>query len=169
MGEIPNDSLDGGRHLARRRDVPENCRHHLSQGKVPRNPLLWRAIEKAAIAAVQEGGEHFAGGDELGAGAISYFMSDPTRISCIAGCRVGACSPTCYPEVHTKVSYRYNAINERGKDCVVMFPAKVGVPMNRVQVSCREDGRETAQDVDRRSTGIFFVAALVIHGSRHVH
>lgn len=98
--------------------------------KYPEIPALWKNTEKAAVAAVEEGGEHWAGGDELGNGAISYFVDGP-----FLHCRLpsGRLLAYLYPEVHTKVSYRFNAKNARDKDCVVMFPAKVGVPMSRVR------------------------------------
>ena len=106
--------------------------HIYRKVKYPEVPKLWKVVGEAAIAAVLEGGEHFAGGDELGIGGISYFLSDDRNF---LHCRLpsGRLLAYLYPEVHTKVSYRYTAINERGKDCIVMFPAKVGVPMNRVK------------------------------------
>jgi DNA polymerase len=104
--------------------------------KYPEIPTLWNKVGKAAIAAVKEGGEHWAGGDELGNGAISYFMSDSRDF---LHCRLpsGRLLAYLYPQVSSKISYRYTAINERGKDCIVMFPAKVGVPMNRVRIMRR--------------------------------
>ncbi len=98
--------------------------------KYPEIPKLWKVTNEAAIAAVEHGGEHFAGGNELGEGAISYFVDRD-----FLHCRLpsGRLLAYLYPEVHTKISYRYNAVNAHGKSCIVMFPAKVGVPMTRVK------------------------------------
>ena len=97
----------------------------------PEMPVLWKAIENAAILAVQNPGEEFsAGGDPLtGDGAISYF----TR-SRFLHCRLPSGRLLAYldPEVHSKINYRFYAKNERGTGCLVTFPAKMGVPMNRV-------------------------------------
>ncbi len=116
--------------------------------KYPEIPKLWKVTNEAAINAVVEGGEFFAGGNELGDGAISYFMSKSRDF---LHCRLpsGRLLAYLYPEVHTKISYRYNAINERGKPCVLMFPAKVGVPMNRVKYHAQklaEKQRKTLTD-----------------------
>lgn len=116
--------------------------------KYPEIPLLWRAIEKAAIAAVQEGGEHWAGGDGLNNGAVSYFVShDKNFLHCKLPS--GRLLAYLYPEVHSRVSYRFNAINERGNPCIVMFPAKIGVAMNRVKWHAEklaEKSRKTLTD-----------------------
>ena len=53
--------------------------------------------------------------------------------------------------MHTKVSYRFNAFNERGTPCLVSFPAKVGIPMGRVRyhaanVTVRVPIDDTARD-----------------------
>jgi DNA polymerase len=98
--------------------------------KYPEIPALWKAVEKAAIAAVQEGGEHWAGGDPVtGNGALCYFVSGR-----FLHCRLPSGRLLAYldPEVHTKVNYRFNAMNVRGTQTMVTFPARVGVPMNRV-------------------------------------
>jgi len=97
----------------------------------PEMPILWKAIENAAILAVQNPGEEFsAGGDPLtGDGAVSYFTRNR-----FLHCRLPSGRLLAYldPEVHTKVNYRFFAKNERGTACLVTFPAKMGVPMNRV-------------------------------------
>ena len=105
--------------------------------QAPEVPLLWKAAEKAAITAVQEGGEWPAGGDELGVGAISYFVDGR-----FLHCRLPSGRLLAYldPEVHTKVNYRFAATHESRdaagniviKPCLVAFPAKMGVPMSRV-------------------------------------
>jgi DNA polymerase bacteriophage-type len=98
--------------------------------KCPEVPIFWKATERAAIAAVEAGGEHFAGGGVLGEGAISYFVDGP-----FLHCRLpsGRLLAYLYPEVHTKLTYRFNATNEKDKPCIVSFPAKVGVSMHRVK------------------------------------
>lgn len=97
----------------------------------PEMPILWKAVEKAAIDATQNPGQEFwAGGDPLtGYGTVSYFTNGR-----FLHCRLPSGRLLAYldPEVHTKVNYRFRAKNERDTDCVVMFPAKMGVPMNRV-------------------------------------
>ena len=97
----------------------------------PEMPILWKAIERAAIAAVQEGGERAAGGDPAtGAGRISYFVEGR-----FLHCRLPSGRLLAYldPEVHEKVNYRFAAKNERGTACLVTFQSKIGVPMNRVK------------------------------------
>ena len=92
--------------------------------KCPEVPRLWKAVEVAAITAVVDGGERYAGGDETGIGAISYFVDGP-----FLHCRLpsGRLLAYLYPEVHTKVTWRFGAINERGKPCTVSFPSKINV------------------------------------------
>lgn len=97
----------------------------------PEMPVLWKAVERAAIAACQEGGEHFAGGDPItGDGRISYFVNGR-----FLHCRLPSGRLLAYldPEVHEKVNYRFNAKNERGTPCLVTFQSKIGVPMSRVR------------------------------------
>jgi DNA polymerase len=100
--------------------------------KYPEVPALWRASEKAAIAAVVEGGEHFCGGDEDGNGRVSYFMSDDGNF---LHCRLpsGRLLAYLYPRVSMRVTYRFAAINERGGNTTVNFPAKRNVPQHRVR------------------------------------
>jgi DNA polymerase len=97
----------------------------------PEMPILWKAIERAAILATQNPGEEFsAGGDPLtGDGAVTYFTNGR-----FLHCRLPSGRLLAYldPEVHTKVNYRFAAKNERGTPCLVTFPSKMGVPMNRV-------------------------------------
>jgi DNA polymerase len=98
----------------------------------PEIPKLWNDTGKAAIAAVVEGGEHYCGGDEFGIGAVSYFMSADGNF---LHCRLpsGRLLAYLYPEVHTRVTYRFAALNERGRPCTVNFPAKKNVPIFRVR------------------------------------
>ena len=93
----------------------------------PEMPILWKAIERAAIAAVQEGGEHPAG---VGPGQVSYFVNGR-----FLHCRLPSGRLLAYldPEVHEKVNYRFAAKNERGTACLVTFQSKIGVPMSRVR------------------------------------
>lgn len=97
----------------------------------PEIPALWKAVEKAAISAVENpGNEFWAGGDPLtGDGAVSYFTNGR-----FLHCRLPSGRLLAYldPEVHSRVNYRFAAKNERGTRCLVTFPAKMGVPMNRV-------------------------------------
>ena len=97
----------------------------------PEMPILWKAIERAAILATQNPGEEFsAGGNPVtGDGAVSYFTNGR-----FLHCRLPSGRLLAYldPEVHTKINYRFAAKNERGTLCLVTFPAKMGVPMNRV-------------------------------------
>ena len=97
----------------------------------PEMPVLWKAIEKAAIGAVQEGVEHYAGGDPVtGAGQVSYFVNGR-----FLHCRLPSGRLLAYldPEVHERINYRYTAKNERGTPCLVTFQSKIGVPMSRVK------------------------------------
>jgi len=100
--------------------------------KYPEVPMLWRDSEKAAIAAVLEGGEHFCGGDAFGIGAVSYFMSDDGNF---LHCRLpsGRLLAYLYPRVRMRVTYRFAALNARGRPTTVNFPAKKSVPQNRVR------------------------------------
>jgi len=92
--------------------------------KCPEVPRLWKDYNAAAIDAVMLGGERYAGGDETGIGAVSYFVSGP-----FLHCRLpsGRLLAYLYPEVHTRCTWRFNAINERSKPCKVNFQAKIGV------------------------------------------
>jgi DNA polymerase len=100
--------------------------------KYPEVPTLWKSSEKAAIAAVVEGGEHYCGGDALGIGAVSYFMSDDGNF---LHCRLpsGRLLAYLYPRVNMRVTYRFAALNERGRPTTVNFPAKKSVPQHRVR------------------------------------
>lgn len=100
--------------------------------KYPEVPALWRESEKAAIAAVVEGGEHYCGGDAFGVGAVSYFMSDDRNF---LHCRLpsGRLLAYLYPRVNMRVTYRFAALNERGRPTTVNFPAKKSVPQHRVR------------------------------------
>jgi DNA polymerase len=100
--------------------------------KYPEVPSLWAATAKAAIAAVVEGGEHYCGGDELGIGAVSYFMSDDGNF---LHCRLpsGRLLAYLYPRVNMRVTYRFAALNARGRPTTVNFPAKKNVPQHRVR------------------------------------
>jgi len=100
--------------------------------KYPEVPALWRATEKAAIAAVLEGGEHYCGGDEFGIGAVSYFMSDDGNF---LHCRLpsGRLLAYLYPRVNMRVTYRFAALNARGRPTTVNFPAKKSVAQHRVR------------------------------------
>lgn len=97
--------------------------------KVPEVPSFWRATERAAIGAVTEGGEHFAGGDELGMGQISYFVSGR-----FLHCRLPSGRLLAYldPVVSLKRTYRYPAKNAKGTDCTVSFPAPLTAGMRAV-------------------------------------
>jgi DNA polymerase len=98
----------------------------------PEVPVLWKAIGEAAIHAVQDGGEWQAGGDDFGNGMISYFMNDTKPF---LHCRLpsGRLLAYLYPEVHTKVMWKFNALNEHDKPTVVRFPSKLGVPIDRAR------------------------------------
>jgi|GEM_PF-2578291 len=100
--------------------------------KYPEVPTLWRSSEKAAIAAVVEGGEHSCGGDEFGDGSVSYFMSDDGNF---LHCRLpsGRLLAYLYPRVNMRVTYRFAALNARGRPTTVNFPAKKNVPQHRVR------------------------------------
>jgi DNA polymerase len=101
--------------------------------KYPEVPMLWRDSERAAIAAVVEGGEHFCGGDPItGIGAVSYFMSDDGNF---LHCRLpsGRLLAYLYPQVRQRVTYRFAALNERGRPCAINFPAKKKVPQHQVR------------------------------------
>ncbi len=97
----------------------------------PEMPVLWKAVETAAIQAVLNPGEEFsAGGDPItGDGSITYFTRNR-----FLHCRLPSGRLLAYldPEVHTKINYRFFAKNERGTPCLVTFPSKMGVPMSRV-------------------------------------
>jgi DNA polymerase len=100
--------------------------------KYPEVPALWKATQAAAIAAVLEGGEHYCGGDELGLGAVSYFMSADGNF---LHCRLpsGRLLAYLYPRVNMRVTYRFAATNARGRPTTVNFPAKKSAPQHRVR------------------------------------
>lgn len=98
--------------------------------KCPEVPLLWKAANDSAIAAVLRGGEHWFGGDEAGCGAISYFVRGP-----FLHCRLPSGRLLAYlrPEVHTRVTWRFSAINERGKPCQVPVSSRLGISTQRAR------------------------------------
>jgi DNA polymerase len=98
--------------------------------RYPEIPKLWKAYEKAAIEAVLTGEEQWVGGDANGVGAVCYFVAGR-----FLHCQLPSGRYLAYldPEVHTKVNYRFPAINDRGTITMVTFPSKPGVPMNRVK------------------------------------
>lgn len=101
--------------------------------KYPEVPALWKSAENAAISAVQNpGNEYYAGGNEFGIGAVSYFMSEDGNF---LHCRLpsGRLLAYLYPRVSMRVTYRFAALNERGNPCTVSFPAKKNVPQHRVR------------------------------------
>ena len=100
--------------------------------KYPEVPALWKSAQAAAIAAVVDGGEHYCGGDEFGIGAVSYFMSDDGNF---LHCRLpsGRLLAYLYPRVRMRVTYRFAALNARGRPTMVNFPAKKNVPQHRVR------------------------------------
>jgi DNA polymerase bacteriophage-type len=101
--------------------------------KYPEVPMLWRDSEKAAISAVLDPGSvHYCGGDAFGVGSVSYFMSDDRKF---LHCRLpsGRLLAYLYPQVRQRVTYRFAAINERGRPCTINFPAKKKVPQHQVR------------------------------------
>jgi len=97
----------------------------------PEVPLLWRESEKAAISAVLDpGGEYFCGGNEFGVGSVSYFMKGR-----FLHCRLPSGRLLAYldPQVRQRVTYRFAALNERGRPTTVSFPAKKATPQHRVR------------------------------------
>jgi DNA polymerase len=102
------------------------------KAKCPEVPALWKEANTAAIDAVLNPGEEFqAGGDEIGNGAVTYFMSDNGRF---LHCRLpsGRCLAYLDPKVSKKTNWFFKAKNARGGDTKVTFPSRVGVPMHRV-------------------------------------
>lgn len=98
----------------------------------PEIPMLWKDAGNAAIRAVTDGGQQWCGGDEAGVGAVCYYMSeDGNFLHCElpSGRRLAY----LYPEVHTRVTYRFKALNRQGKPTTVSFPAKKKVPQSRVR------------------------------------
>ncbi len=101
--------------------------------KYPEVPTLWRDSERAAISAVLDpGGVYPCGGDAFGIGSVSYFMSDDKNF---LHCRLpsGRLLAYLYPQVRQRVTYRFAALNERGRPTTVNFPAKKSVPQHRVR------------------------------------
>lgn len=97
----------------------------------PEIPALWKASETAAIAAVQKSGEHYCGGDEIGIGAVSYFVKGD-----FLHCRLpsGRLLAYLYPEVHTRLNYRFKTRNKKGTVSTIQFPVKRrDVPFFRVR------------------------------------
>jgi len=97
----------------------------------PEIPALWKNAEIAAINAVARGGEWFCGGDEIGLGAVSYFVDRD-----FLHCRLpsGRLLAYLYPEVHTRLNYRFKALNERRTETSITFQVKrKGVPLFKVR------------------------------------
>src|SRR5271163_3425099 len=66
-------------------------------------------------------------GDELGIGAVSYFMSDDSTII-PADFRAGACSPTIIQRSTPASPIDSLRSMRRGKPTMINFPAKKSVP-----------------------------------------
>lgn len=114
--------------------------------RYPEIPKLWKGAEDAAIRAVVDGGEWSCGGDELGIGSVSYFVEGR-----FLHCRLPSGRLLAYldPEVHYRINYRFPAINARGGETFVTFPAKKRVPQNRV----RWHAEKLAEKQGKRLTG----------------
>jgi DNA polymerase len=110
----------------------------------PEIPKFWKDTEAAAIAAVQSLGTAFHAGADVG--GIDYFVEGR-----FLHCRLPSGRLLAYldPEVHTKVNWRFSAINKNGGRTVVMFPARRGVPMHRV----RYHAEKLAAKQEKRLTG----------------
>lgn len=108
----------------------------------PEIPQFWKDTEAAAIAAVQEGGTHHAGAE---IGGIDYFVEGR-----FLHCRLPSGRLLAYldPEVHTKVNWRFSALNKNGGRTIVMFPARRGVPMYHV----RRHAQKLAEKQEKRLT-----------------
>lgn len=107
--------------------------HVYRKEKCPEVPKLWKAVETAAINAVMDPyGEYAAGGDDFGNGSIVYFMN---RKLPFLHCRLPSGRLLAYymPRVRTKINWRFDAINQAGKPCIVTVPTKIGVAINRVR------------------------------------
>ena len=131
----------------------------------PEMPVLWKAIERAAIAAVQDGAEHYAGGDPVtGAGQISYFVNGR-----FLHCRLPSGRLLAYldPEVHERINYRYMAKNERGTPCLVTFQSKIGVPMSRVRRHAEQIAERQRKTLDGEQPETFLSPHLSFMG-RHI-
>lgn len=98
--------------------------------KCPEVPRLWKATNEAAIAAVVEGGEHWAGGDDDGNGAVKYFIEGR-----FLHCQLPSGRYLAYldPRVRTRVTWRFKAVNASGKKCFVTVPSKTNVSTQRVR------------------------------------
>jgi DNA polymerase len=102
----------------------------------PEVPALWKAAEVAACNAVRFGGEWSCGGNEIGIGSVSYFMDRD-----FLHCRLpsGRLLAYLYPEVHTRLNYRFKAKNARGSSTIITFPVKrKDVSMFRVRRHAEE-------------------------------
>jgi predicted DNA-binding WGR domain protein len=82
---------------------------------------------------------------ECGIGAVSYFMSPTTATSCTAACRADGFWRICYPEVHTRVTYRFAALNERGKSDDCEFSGEEGGSATPRSLARGETGRKATQ------------------------
>jgi hypothetical protein len=133
----------------------------------PEMPALWKAVGNAAIAAVQNPGEEFnAGGDALGIGSISYFMSADRNF---LHCRLpsGRLLAYLYPEVHTKVMWAFPATNEHGKPCVVRFPSNVGAPVYRARYYAEKVAEKQRKQLINAPPETFLAPHLSFMG-RHI-
>jgi len=127
----------------------------------PEMPVLWKAIERAAIAAVQEGDEHVA---IPGPGQVSYFVNGR-----FLHCRLPSGRLLAYldPEVHERINYRYMAKNERGTPCLVTFQSKIGVPMSRVKRHAEQIAERQRKTLNGEQPETFLSPHLSFMG-RHI-
>ena len=133
----------------------------------PEMPVLWKTIGEAAIKATTEGGEWTAGGDPVtGQGSVTYFMNDTRPF---LHCRLpsGRLLAYLYPEVHTKLTWRFHALNEHGKACFVSFPSKRDTPQFRARWHAEKMAEKQRKKLVTESPETFLSPHLSFMG-RHI-
>jgi len=113
------------------RDVPENSVKNVSSKDVQ---SLNYEVKKSSLQKMSDlhldGCPSFPDDNILSPGSLAYFMDGS-----FLRCRLpsGRLLSYLYPEVHTRVTWRFKALNARGKPVVISFPSKIGVPTWRAR------------------------------------
>jgi DNA polymerase len=132
----------------------------------PEIPGLWKAAEHAAIKAVTESGEHYCGGDEVGIGAVSYFMDRD-----FLHCRLpsGRLLAYLHPEVHTRVNYRFQGAQRARQPNAGNLSSKEAHQSTPCAPACRRACEKAGQDSAQRKSRQLRHAAPFIHGARYLY
>ena len=116
----------------------------------PEMPVLWKAVENAAISAVKgtPGREWHAGGDEDGNGRLTYFMRGR-----FLHCRLPSGRLLAYldPQVKTVLDYRFKAFDRNGKEKIIRVMAIPGTSVFQVRHEAENVAKKRSLELDEKA------------------